>query len=69
MTPPRCTRLLKVLLDHDGRPARIQLCASSDNNNSVFLAPPFTREALRAAVEAETRVLLGRPFIRPASNP
>src|SRR5438067_116962 len=59
--PARSTRLLKLVLDHEGRPARMQLCASSDSNNSVFLAAPFTAAALREAVAAEQRVLARTP--------
>jgi len=29
------------------------LCASSDPNHGVFLAPPFRHEALRRAIEDE----------------
>lgn len=51
--PSRSTRTVKVLLDAAGRPWKIQLCASSDNNNSVFLAAPFGHLALKQAIDAE----------------
>jgi hypothetical protein len=58
--PARSTRVLKVLLDSAGAPFAVQLCVSSDRNNSVLLHPPFTPDALRAAIDAETRRLMRR---------
>jgi hypothetical protein len=51
--PSRSTRTLKVLLDAAGRPWKIQLCVSSDNNNSVFLTAPFGQDALKQAIDEE----------------
>jgi hypothetical protein len=56
--PSRSTRTVKVLLDAAGRPWKIQLCVSSDNNNSVFLAAPFGHLALKQAIDAEIRQIV-----------
>lgn len=58
--PATTTRTVKVLLDHAGMPFRLQLCVSSDNNNSVFLAAPFSRDALKRAIDSETAQLMLR---------
>lgn len=55
--PSRSTRTVKVLLDAAGKPWKIQLCVSSDNNNSVFLAAPFGHDALKQAIDGEVRLL------------
>lgn len=55
--PSRSTRIVKVLLDSAGRPWKLQLCVSSDNNNSVFLAAPFGHEALKLAIDGEMGML------------
>jgi hypothetical protein len=49
--------MLKVLLDAAGTPWKIQLCVSSDNNNSVFLDAPFEHGALKLAIDEEVRLL------------
>jgi hypothetical protein len=56
--PSSSTRTVKVLLDHTKIPFKIQLCVSSDNNNSVFITAPFDHDALKLAIENETRQLL-----------
>jgi hypothetical protein len=58
--PLRTTRTVKILLDHAKKPFKIQLCVSSDNNNSVFVSPPFEHDALKLAIENETSQLLHR---------
>lgn len=55
--PSRSTRTVKVLLDAAGHPWKIQLCVSSDNNNSVFLAAPFAHDALKQTIDAEVSQL------------
>jgi hypothetical protein len=52
--PSMTTRTVKVLLDDTKTPFKIQLCVSSDNNNSVFISAPFRREALTLAIQNET---------------
>nr|WP_314624066.1 hypothetical protein [uncultured Noviherbaspirillum sp.] len=52
--PSKTTRTVKILLDHTKKPFKIQLCVSSDNNNSVFVSPPFEYDALKLAIENET---------------
>lgn len=58
--PARTTRTAKLLFDHAGAPFRLQLCVSSDNNNSVFLAAPFSRDVLKRAIDGETARLMRR---------
>ncbi len=58
--PSRTTRTVKVLLEWMRMPFKVSLCASSDNNNRVFVDGPFEREALRVAVETEIKLLLLR---------
>ena len=56
--PSKTTRAVKILLDHNNKPFKIQQCLSSDNNNSVFVLPPFEHEALKLAVENEILLLV-----------
>ena len=58
--PATTTRTVKVFLDHRQKPFRVQLCVSSDNNNSVFMTAPFSKASLAAAVEGETLKLISR---------
>ncbi|MGO4330091.1 hypothetical protein AB4Z48_31125 [Cupriavidus sp. 2TAF22] len=51
--PASVTRILRAQYGPGDRVSRIRLCVSSDNNNSVFLAMPASREALHSAVLAE----------------
>lgn len=53
--PRRSTRVLRVLFGADGEPARIQLCASSDNNNAVLIAGPFSAQVLAERVLQEIK--------------
>jgi len=50
--PGRTTRILRAQLAGD-EVARIRLCVSSDNNNSVFVAMPADLERLARAVGEE----------------
>lgn len=56
--PSRTTRTAKILLDHTKKPFKIQLCVSSDNNNSVFISAPFDHDALKIAIDNETSQLM-----------
>ena len=58
--PSRSTRTVKLYLDHAKKPCSIQLCVSSDINNSVFVLPPFERDVLKQKIEGETAQLLLR---------
>ena len=60
--PERSSRVFRVLFDPSGEPARIQLCSSSDNNNSVLIHAPFDQQQLSrlasnevASIEAKAR--------------
>jgi hypothetical protein len=51
---PACTtRIVRLYADQAGEVTQIGLCRSSDNNNSVFVQPPFDSGTLRAWVAAE----------------
>ncbi len=58
--PLRSTRVFRVLFDTAGQPARIQLCASSDNNNTVLIAQPFSREQLLGLAQQEVALIKAR---------
>jgi len=58
--PATSTRTVKVLLAQNGIPFKIQLCVSSDNNNSVFLPEPFDASTLKTAINAEIALLTGK---------
>jgi hypothetical protein len=62
--PAKCTRAVRVLYDAFGEPSRLQLCASSDNNNTVLLQQPFHRGALLAAVQKEIDIVRERRMIQ-----
>jgi hypothetical protein len=58
--PATSTRTVKVFLTQGDTPFKIQLCASSDNNNSVFLNSPFDADTLKTAIKAEIELLPGK---------
>jgi hypothetical protein len=58
--PAKCTMAVRVLLDPAGEPSRLQLCASSDNNNTVLLQPPFDARSLLEAIQAEIAIVRQR---------
>ena len=51
--PERSSRVIRVLFDPRGEPARIQLCSSSDNNNSVLIQAPFDQQQLSELISKE----------------
>jgi hypothetical protein len=55
--PASTTRTLRVHYDLNGVVTQIKLCVSSDNNNSVFIPPPFNGEKLRAVIAEEIALL------------
>ncbi|MEY8689167.1 MAG: hypothetical protein AB9M53_04700 [Leptothrix sp. (in: b-proteobacteria)] len=55
--PARSTRTLKVFYDAAMQPSRLQLCASSDNNNTVLLRPPFDRSHLEEVLTREVALV------------
>ena len=59
--PASTTRLLRVLHDAEKNMPQIRLCVSSDNNNSVFLRPPFDAATLREAVMREIALFQSGP--------
>ena len=58
--PQRSTRVFRVLFDTAGEPARIQLCASSDNNNTVLIEQPFGKEHLTDLAQQEVAQIKAR---------
>lgn len=58
--PQRSTRVFRVLFDTAGEPARIQLCASSDNNNTVLIEKPFGKEHLTDLAQQEVAQIKAR---------
>jgi hypothetical protein len=58
--PSRSTRVLRVLYGEPGEVSRIQLCVSSDNNNTALIAPPFDARLLTKLVSSELDMLKER---------
>jgi hypothetical protein len=56
--PCRSTRVFRVLFEQNGEPGRIQLCASSDNNNSVLVHAPYHPQLL-SKLAAQEIALMG----------
>ena len=55
--PQQSTRVLRVLFGPNGDPFRIQLCASSDNNNSVLMEAPFEEALVTERAKQEIALL------------
>jgi hypothetical protein len=51
--PRQSTRIFRVMIDGNGGISGIQLCASSDNNNTELLPPPFDEHVLVEAAAKE----------------
>jgi hypothetical protein len=51
--PASTTRILRLHHDLDGVVTLMKLSVSSDNNNSVFISPPFDAEVMRAVIAEE----------------
>lgn len=58
--PQRSTRVFRLVLDAQGAPQALQLCASSDNNNTVLAHPPFSEVRLQALADQEITRLQAR---------
>ncbi|CAN7337082.1 hypothetical protein [Acidovorax sp. LjRoot117] len=58
--PQRSTRVVRVLAGTAAQAARIQLCASSDNNNTVLITAPFSAERLRGLLAEEISLVEAR---------
>ena len=58
--PGRSTRVFRVLFGADGEPARLQLCASSDNNNCVLVQAPFSPQQLAELAAQEIALIQAR---------
>ena len=63
------TRVFRVLFEPDGELSRIQLCASSDNNNSVLIQGPFQKQMLMELAAAEIAIIEARATPAPAKMP
>ena len=55
--PSDTTRVIRILRDASGAVMSMQLCISSDNNNSVLMKPPLGRDSVRKAVSDEIAAL------------
>jgi hypothetical protein len=55
--PSETTRVIRVLSGTSGEVILIQLCVSSDNNNSVLVKPPYEFDVLKNLVVAEISML------------
>ncbi len=58
--PMRSTRVFRVIFGANGEANRIQLCASSDNNNTVLIAPPFGTQTLADLATKEIALIQRR---------
>ena len=58
--PQRSTRVVRILWGAGGEPARMQLCASSDNNNAVLIAAPFSAGSLAGPLAREVALVEAR---------
>ena len=58
--PQHSTRVFRVLFGPNGTPSRIQLCASSDNNNSVLIQAPFHEQILTDLASKEVALIESR---------
>jgi hypothetical protein len=58
--PQRSTRVCRVLFESNGDVGRVQLCVSSDNNNTVLIGPPFVGASLVKMVAAEIEIIQAR---------
>lgn len=58
--PRRSTRVFRVLYGSDGEVSRIQLCATSDNNNTALISPPFDQHRLAQLANIEIRAIKER---------
>jgi hypothetical protein len=55
--PGKSTRVFRVIFESNGAPARIHLCASSDNNNSVLIQAPFHKQLLADCAAKEIALI------------
>jgi hypothetical protein len=64
--PSESTRVARILWTSSGEILAVQLCVSSDNNNSVLVRPPIEKCRLRTLVLGELASLemKGRGLIR-----
>lgn len=55
--PQQSTRVFRVLFGPNGDPCRIQLCVTSDNNNSVLIEAPFHESLLNDLAKNEIALI------------
>lgn len=55
--PVSTTKIVRVCHDTALVVTHIRLCVSSDNNNSVFVCPPYGKEHLREVIAQEIATL------------
>lgn len=66
--PAANTRVFRVLFSADGEPSSIQLCASSDNNNTVLVNIGSDKHSLRQVYLQEVKMIEGRLSIGQPSS-
>lgn len=64
LAPAQTTRVARLFAGPSNEVTQIQLCVSSDNNNSVFIKPPFVRSALGECIAGEIAALEGKQAAR-----
>lgn len=60
LNPQRSTRVFRVIFGANGEPNRIQLCASSDNNNTVLISQPLDAQTLEKFAFQEIKSITER---------
>lgn len=60
--PRLSTRVFRVIFGANGEVSRIQLCASSDNNNTALISPPFDKQALTQFANTEINKIKERLY-------
>ena len=63
--PANSTRIARVLFAPDGEAFGLQLCASSDNNDTVLLRQPFDEAGLAVVIRDEI-ALVERRLVKAA---
>ena len=66
--PQKSTRVFRVLFDSQFKISSIQLCASSDNNNTVLVRPPFRESDIVEMAAKEIEIIKSRRSLLSVSS-
>ena len=66
--PQKSTRVFRVLFDSQFKISGIQLCASSDNNNTVLVRPPFLESDIVEMAAREIEIIKCRQSLSSACS-